>query len=39
MKKPTINLKARNSMLLLLTALVWGVAFVAQRQGGASAGP
>lgn len=26
-------------MLLLLTALVWGVAFVAQRQGGASAGP
>ncbi len=39
MKKPTINLKARNSMLLLLTALIWGVAFVAQRQGGASAGP
>ena len=39
MKKPTINLKARNSMFLLLTALVWGVAFVAQRQGGASAGP
>ncbi|MDE7359049.1 MAG: DMT family transporter, partial [Lachnospiraceae bacterium] len=39
MNKPTINLKARNSMLLLLTALVWGVAFVAQRQGGASAGP
>lgn len=26
-------------MFLLLTALVWGVAFVAQRQGGASAGP
>ena len=39
MKKPTINVKARNSVLLLLTALVWGVAFVAQRQGGASAGP
>lgn len=39
MKKRTMNLKARNSMLLLLTALVWGVAFVAQRQGGASAGP
>lgn len=39
MKKLTINLKARNSMLLLLTALIWGVAFVAQRQGGASAGP
>lgn len=32
-------MKVRNSMLLLLTALVWGVAFVAQRQGGASAGP
>lgn len=39
MKKPAINVKARNSMFLLLTALVWGVAFVAQRQGGASAGP
>ena len=39
MKKQTINLKARNSMFLLTTALVWGVAFVAQRQGGASAGP
>lgn len=39
MKNPTLTLKARNSMLLLLTALVWGVAFVAQRQGGASAGP
>lgn len=39
MKKTTINLKARNSMFLLLTAFVWGVAFVAQRQGGASAGP
>lgn len=38
-KKSTINLQARNSLLLLLTALVWGVAFVAQRQGGASAGP
>ncbi len=39
MKKPTISMKTRNSMLLLLTALVWGVAFVAQRQGGAAAGP
>lgn len=29
----------RNSLLLILTALVWGVAFVAQRQGGAAAGP
>ncbi len=39
MKKPRIKLEVRNSFLLLLTALVWGVAFVAQRQGGASAGP
>ena len=39
MKKSRINLQTRNSLLLLLTALVWGVAFVAQRQGGASAGP
>ena len=38
-QKPKIDMKVRNSMLLLLTALVWGVAFVAQRQGGASAGP
>lgn len=29
----------RNSFLLILTALVWGIAFVAQRQGGAAAGP
>ena len=29
----------RNSLCLILTALVWGVAFVAQRQGGATAGP
>jgi len=31
--------EVRNSLLLLLTAFVWGVAFVAQRQGGAEAGP
>lgn len=29
----------KNSLLLLLTALIWGVAFVAQRQGGDQAGP
>ena len=29
----------RNSLCLILTALVWGVAFVAQRQFGATAGP
>lgn len=39
MKKQTINLKARNSLLLLLTAVIWGVAFVAQRKGGALTGP
>lgn len=39
MKKPKLRLEVRNSLLLLLTALVWGVAFVAQRQGGATAGP
>lgn len=39
MKQPKIKLEVRNSFLLLLTALVWGVAFVAQRQGGAEAGP
>ncbi len=39
MKKPKIKLEVRNSLLLLLTALIWGVAFVAQRQGGAEAGP
>lgn len=29
----------RNSLLLILTALIWGTAFVAQREGGAEAGP
>lgn len=29
----------RNSFLLVLTALIWGVAFVAQREGGDAAGP
>ena len=39
MKKPKIKLEVINSLLILLTALIWGVAFVAQRQGGAEAGP
>lgn len=39
MKQPKIKMEVRNSILLLLTALIWGVAFVAQRQGGAEAGP
>lgn len=29
----------RNSMLLVLTALIWGTAFVAQREGGDAVGP
>lgn len=29
----------RNSLLLILTALIWGAAFVAQREGGAEVGP
>lgn len=29
----------RNSFLLVLTAFIWGVAFVAQRQGGDAVGP
>ncbi len=39
MGKPMIKQEIRNSFLLVITALVWGVAFVAQRQGGAEAGP
>lgn len=29
----------RNSLLLVLTALIWGIAFVAQREGGDVVGP
>ena len=29
----------RNSLLLVLTALIWGVAFVAQSKGGDAIGP
>ena len=29
----------RNSLLLVLTALIWGVAFVAQSKGGDAVGP
>lgn len=35
MKKEQI----RNSLLLVLTALVWGIAFVAQSTGGDAIGP
>lgn len=31
--------KLRNSILLVLTALIWGVAFVAQSEGGDAVGP
>ncbi len=33
------NTKFRNSFLLLLTAFIWGVAFVAQSAGGDAVGP
>lgn len=39
MNKALKKQELRNSILLIITALVWGVAFVAQRQGGAQAGP
>ena len=32
-------MKVRNPILLVLTALIWGVAFVAQQQGGEMLGP
>jgi drug/metabolite transporter (DMT)-like permease len=31
--------EVRNSFLLVITALVWGIAFVAQKEGGGEAGP
>lgn len=33
------NIKLRNSLLLLLTAFIWGVAFVVQSVGGDAVGP
>lgn len=33
------RLKRRNSLLLALAALIWGIAFVAQSTGGAAVGP
>lgn len=33
------NLKRRNSFLLILTAFIWGIAFVAQSEGGKAVGP
>ena len=37
MKKQQIPLK--NSLILLLTATIWGIAFVAQSEGGEAVGP
>lgn len=34
-----MKLKQRNSFLLMLTALIWGIAFVAQSTGGDAVGP
>jgi len=34
-----MNMQKRNSLLLVLTALIWGVAFVAQSAGGDAVGP
>lgn len=34
-----MNTTKRNSLLLVITAFIWGVAFVAQREGGDSVGP
>ena len=32
-------LQRRNSLLLVLAAFIWGIAFVAQSEGGKSIGP
>lgn len=31
--------KIRNTVLLLITAMIWGTAFVAQSEGGKDVGP
>ena len=33
------NIKIKNSLILILTALIWGIAFVAQSVGGKAVGP
>lgn len=33
------TIKIRNSILLIITALIWGIAFVAQSEGGSLIGP
>ena len=39
MEKFMNSLKLRHSLLLILTAFIWGVAFVAQSSGGDACGP
>lgn len=39
MSKPRISPVLRGNLLLLLTAAIWGFAFVAQKEGGAEMGP
>ena len=39
MESQNINLKRRNSFLLVLAAFIWGIAFVAQSTGGDAVGP
>ena len=38
MRKGLLSPTARGNLLLLLTALIWGVAFVAQKEGGSAVG-
>lgn len=39
MTKKTETLQLKNAIILLLTALIWGVSFVAQSKGGTALGP
>lgn len=39
MELQSAHLKQRNSFLLILTAFIWGIAFVAQSAGGDAVGP
>ena len=38
MKKPMVSPAVRGNLLLVLTAFIWGVAFVAQKEGGIAVG-
>ena len=39
MDKSNKKLQRRNSLILILTAFIWGISFVAQSQGGHAVGP